>query len=64
MSDQERQSQPDAGPEVKVTSSGGNLPVVVLVLVVTLIAVAVAFMLAGAGSEAGERSDPSTTTVQ
>ena len=64
MSDQNRPNEPAVQPEVRVTNSGGNLPIVVLVIVVALIAAAVVFMLVGAGSEAGERSDPSTTTVQ
>ena len=54
----------EPGPEVTVIPSGGNRTAVVLVLVVMLIVVALSFMLFGVGSEAGERSNPSTTTVQ
>lgn len=54
----------ESEPEVRVTPSGGNWSAVVLALVVTLIIVALSFMLFGVGSEGGERSDPSTTTVQ
>ena len=49
-------------PGVAVKASGGNRIAVVLVLVMLLIVAALTFMLFGLGTEASERSDPSTTT--
>jgi hypothetical protein len=51
-------------PELVVKAAGGNRAAVVLVVVILLIAAALTFMLFGVGTEASERSDPSTTTVQ
>lgn len=51
-------------PDTVVKASGGNRIAIVLVLVILLIAAALTFMLFGVGTEASERSDPSTTTVQ
>jgi hypothetical protein len=51
-------------PEIAVKASGGNRFALVLVLVILLIVAALTFMLFGLGTEASNRSDPSTTTLQ
>ena len=60
----DRSEAPSPKPDVTVTTSGGNRIAIVLVVVVLLILAALGFMLFGLGTEAADRSDPSTTTVQ
>ena len=57
-------NSPKSEPEVAIKASGGNRIAIVLVLVILLIGAALTFMLFGLGTEASERSDPSTTTSQ
>ena len=64
MTDRNTSGSPTPKPDVTVTTSGGNRIAMVLVVVVLLILAALGFMLFGLGTEAADRSDPSTTTVQ